>query len=81
MSDGYACTRCGREEQRDNLTQKKVQFGDMGQGGVRRSRTVAWLCDECLVNDADYNFPKHMSLQERMARARSRRTQRAVQEA
>lgn len=35
---------------------KKVNFSAVGAGAkIVRSRTVAWLCDECLPKDPDYN--------------------------
>jgi hypothetical protein len=42
-------------QSRDLLLQKKVLFADMGNTGkVRRTRTVAWLCPKCLLEDPDF---------------------------
>lgn len=46
---------CGRHTERELLTVKKVVFTVMGAGGkVLKSRTVAWLCDECVEKDPEY---------------------------
>jgi hypothetical protein len=38
----------------------KVQFTEMGAGAkVLRSRTLAWLCDECIEKEPAYNLPPH----------------------
>lgn len=63
----YACTNCGDQVARDELTSKKVMFSGLGVSAtVFRSRTVDWLCDECLGADAQYNSPKDVSRNERM---------------
>lgn len=59
------CTRCGQrpggegasdEEARDSLYVMKVDFRKLGKNGsVVRSRTIAWLCRRCMVNDPIYN--------------------------
>ena len=54
----YRCTGadCGKVTLRELLTAKKVNFSPIGPGAkIIRSRTVAWLCDECLEKDVDYN--------------------------
>jgi len=34
---------------------KKVIFSALGAGAkIVRSRTVGWLCDECILEDEDY---------------------------
>lgn len=71
----YACTVCGKDKARDELTSKKVLFAGIGnQTTVFRSRTVDWLCEECLGADESYNYPKDMPRSERMRIARTRRT-------
>lgn len=55
----YKCTRCEQETLRELLTAQKVQFTPIGPGArVVRSRTVNWLCDECLQTDPYWNMPK-----------------------
>lgn len=71
----YACTRCGEDRKRDELSQKKVMFAGIGSAStVFRSRTVDWLCETCLGNDEDYNYPKDVSRLERMRIARARQS-------
>jgi hypothetical protein len=51
----YKCSVCQRETLRDLLTAKKISFTTMGAGAkTLRTRTVAWLCDECILVDEDY---------------------------
>ncbi|AKJ71861.1 hypothetical protein TIN4_64 [Tsukamurella phage TIN4] len=70
----YACTNCGKDKKRDELTAKKVMFAGIGNAStVFRSRTVDWLCENCLGSDKDYNYPRDMSRTERMKIARTRR--------
>lgn len=57
----YKCAEpplgCGRETLRDLLTVMKVVFTEMGQGGkILRSRTVGWLCDECVEKNDYWNL-------------------------
>lgn len=74
MSSSYACTVCGKETTRDELSTKKVLFAGIGHGAtVFRSRTVDWMCDDCLGQDRDYNQPKDQSRTDRMRVARARR--------
>lgn len=54
----YACSRCGRAVDRDDLTVKKAEFATIGERYKRiRVRTTDWLCRGCLAEDADYNLP------------------------
>lgn len=54
----YRCTICNRETLRDLLVAKKVSFSKLGPGAkLIRSRTVAWVCDECIERDEEYNLP------------------------
>lgn len=70
----YACTRCGIDKPRDQLSSKKVMFAGIGNSTtVFRSRTVDWLCENCLGADDDYNSPRDLSKSERMKIARARR--------
>lgn len=58
----YECTRCHKmpvegdnEQSRDLLLQKKVVFATLGSNyTVKLTRTVDWLCKDCLLHDADY---------------------------
>lgn len=48
----YYCTGCNRPTKRDLLTAKKVLFNEIGKGGrTLRSRTVDWLCPDCVKQD------------------------------
>lgn len=52
----YKCTICDARPGRDNLRAKKVQFTSLGvRPRVYRSRTVAWLCADCLKRDPAWN--------------------------
>ncbi len=69
----YACTNCGLDKPRDELTSKKVMFAGIGNDTtVFRSRVVEWLCEKCLGSDKDYNYPRDVSRTERMRIARAR---------
>jgi ribosomal protein L37AE/L43A len=58
----YKCTKCNRETLKQLLMAVKVQFTGLGAGAkVVRSRTIAWLCDECLEEDAYWNMPAYSS--------------------
>lgn len=55
----YACTRCGKDCNRELLTVKKAMFVGMGEGSdTKRSRVTDWLCPDCLKKDGDYNREK-----------------------
>ena len=48
----YKCSACQQPRARDSLTAKRVYFTTMGRGfKTIRSRTVAWLCPDCLEKD------------------------------
>lgn len=48
----YTCTNCGEEKPRSELVVKRVQFATMGAGyKTLKSRTTAWLCEECREAD------------------------------
>lgn len=54
----YKCTECNRETLRGLLTAVRVQFTPLGPGAkVLRSRTIAWLCDECRETNDYWNLP------------------------
>ncbi|AUV60671.1 hypothetical protein HOS75_gp059 [Gordonia phage SteveFrench] len=66
----YACTVCGKQLPRDQLSSKKVLFAGIGNATtVFRSRVVDWLCDPCLGKDPAFNYPKDVSRAERMRNA------------
>jgi len=51
----YRCTVCSRVTFKELLVVKKAVFQPLGAGAkIIRSRTVAWLCDECVELDEDY---------------------------
>jgi hypothetical protein len=55
----YACTQCGNEVGRDNLTVKRVEYATMGEGYKKlRVRTVAWLCNPCREADPPWSTPQ-----------------------
>lgn len=56
----YICSACGRETLRDLLVAKKISFTGLGSGAKTiRTRTVAWVCDECIEVDVDWNRPAY----------------------
>lgn len=58
----YRCMSCGRETLRELLTVKKVVFAAMGAGGkIVKSRTLGYLCDECIKNDPEYQLEAYKS--------------------
>ena len=74
MAVMYACTKCGARTERDKLSSKKVMFAGIGVSPtVFRSRTVDWLCESCLGQDDDYNYPKDTTRNDRMRLAATRR--------
>lgn len=52
----YRCTGCGAEPGRDKLTIKRAQFATMDNKTVK-TRTVGWLCPDCLESDPEANLP------------------------
>jgi len=56
----YKCSVCLRKTLRELLTAKKIAFTTMGAGAkTLRTRTVGWLCDECIEVDEDYIRPAY----------------------
>jgi DNA-directed RNA polymerase subunit RPC12/RpoP len=52
----YRCSRCGLPTERDLLIVKAIVFKTMGAGPkIIKSRNKDWLCDECIVDDPDFN--------------------------
>lgn len=52
------CTRCGKEENRENVIVMKVAFHRLGEPSSQvRSRNVDWLCPECLGASDEWNIP------------------------
>ena len=55
----YRCSCCGQITLKDLLQAKKVIFSPIGAGAkITKSRTVAWLCNECVEVDPDWNREK-----------------------
>lgn len=56
----YVCSMCKTDTPRDDLTAKIATFKKIGpQGKTIRTRTVAWLCPFCLVNDKHWKIEKY----------------------
>lgn len=56
----YRCGACGQVTLRDLLVAKKVVFTGLGAGAkILKSRTVGWLCNECIELDEDYKLEKY----------------------
>ena len=54
----YKCSACQRETLRNLLIAVKVQFTPLGPGArVLRSRTISWLCNECIEENEYWNLP------------------------
>jgi hypothetical protein len=75
----YRCTVCRQVTLKQLLTVKKAVFQPLGAGAkIIKSRTVAWLCNECVELDPEYmleafNAPGHKS--ESLERVRSLRAE------
>jgi len=55
----YRCTRCHQSTPREELSVKRVQFVEMGEGAqTLRSKVVAWLCSSCVTVDVDWIRPR-----------------------
>lgn len=55
----YKCTNCNQITLKELLQAKKVVFSPIGAGTkITKSRTVAWLCNECLELDEDWKREK-----------------------
>lgn len=53
----YECSVCNRVSLRELLIAKKVVFSALGPGGKTvRSRTIKWLCTDCLPKDEHWNI-------------------------
>ena len=78
----YRCGTCGinYEHDKEQLNAKVIVFKKIGpRGKVVRSRTVAWKCNICMLEDADYQISAHMSPGQRSpARDRIRSAEREV---
>lgn len=58
----YKCSSCGNTESRDKLVAKKVMFQELGERPKTiKSRTTAWLCVRCLVQDPDWKRERYQS--------------------
>jgi hypothetical protein len=56
----YKCSVCKRPTERILLVAKKAVFSPLGPGAKTiKSRTLAWLCDECLPKDEDFQREAH----------------------
>jgi hypothetical protein len=50
------CSGCGDITSPERLTIKRANFSSRtASSKIKRSRVVAWLCDECLDKDPDWN--------------------------
>ena len=58
----YKCSECGATPPRADLLRKKVDFITLGSPRkVEVSRTLAWLCRDCLRLDEHYNLEPFQS--------------------
>ncbi len=56
----YRCGTCQQVTLRELLVAKKVVFTGLGAGAkIIKSRTVGWVCDECVEKDPDFNIEKY----------------------
>lgn len=54
----YKCSDCGERFPKYLLVTKTVVYAPLGvRGRILRSRTVKFLCIECLGVDVEYNLP------------------------
>lgn len=54
----YICDKCQKECTKSGLKAKRIQFKELGEGGVViLTRTVSWLCLSCMQADPDYQRP------------------------
>lgn len=53
----YKCTACGQKCMKDLLVNKTVVFTPLGTRRILKSRSVMFLCPECLEKDEEYNLP------------------------
>lgn len=53
----YTCSSCQRPTDRKDLVVKRITFLEMGKGGRQiKSRTVGWICGDCLEQDPAWNM-------------------------
>ena len=53
----YICSACGGRSTKERLHAKRVMFTTIGdKPKTVRSRTVAWLCEVCMMRDYDWNL-------------------------
>lgn len=59
MSDEIKkCTKCGKEEHRQNIVVMKVAFHLLGEASRQvRSRVVGWRCPECTGSSPEWRIP------------------------
>lgn len=56
----YRCTECGGSSTREKLHAKRATFTTVGPAPKTiRVRTVAWLCEVCMIRDPDWNREAH----------------------
>lgn len=56
----YRCGVCKQVTLRQLLVVKKVVFTEIGPGAkIIKSRTVGWICNECVENDTDFQLEKY----------------------
>jgi len=55
----YVCSKCGAKTEREDLTVLRLSFLTMGTGPkVKKSRTLGWLCENCIEIHPLWNLDK-----------------------
>lgn len=51
----YVCSVCGGRSTKEKLASKRILFSTIGdKPKTFRTRTVAWLCEVCMLRDPDF---------------------------
>lgn len=53
----YACDNCGATVDQSFLNARQVSFINLKTRKNRRSRTINWICNTCMLTHPDYNRP------------------------
>ena len=55
----YVCEVCGRDVGRENLFARRVVFVSLETKKPERSRTIDWVCGDCMTVHPDYSRTKY----------------------